>query len=103
MLTCNIICKPYTLICNHIFVICKKCVRQINFFIKNNDSCSGDNNLISPIEGVLLDPLSLIASKLLDNTVVGQNLKNFSFKAKIPKNRTSERIISDPCTGTIYI
>ena len=63
----------------------------------------GDNNLIPPIEGVLLDPLSVIASTLLDNTVVGQNLKNFSFKAKIPKNRTSERIISDPCTGTIYI
>ena len=62
----------------------------------------GDNNLIPPIEGVLLDPLSVIASKLLDNTVVGQNLENFSFKAQTPKNRNSERILSDPSTGTIY-
>ena len=62
----------------------------------------GDNNLIPPIEGVLLDPLSVITSKLFDNTVVGQNLENFSFKAQIPKNRSSKRILSDPCKGTIY-
>jgi hypothetical protein len=59
----------------------------------------GDDNLIPPIEGVLLDPLAVIASKLLDNTVVGQNLEHFSFKAQTLKKRSGERILSNPSTG----
>ena len=61
-----------------------------------------NGHFISPIEGVLLDPLSVLVSKLLDNTVVGANLEHFNFNAQTAKHSSIERILSDPSTGTIY-
>jgi hypothetical protein len=43
--------------------------------------------------------LSVIAQKLLDNSVVGDNLENFAFNSVVQTSSFGERIINNPNSG----
>jgi hypothetical protein len=59
----------------------------------------GEEHDLPSIPSVHLNLLSVIAQKLLDNSVVGDNLENFAFNSVVQTSSFGERIINNPNSG----